>query len=65
MSNSLRDLAVELVTNPPPGSKLAEAKEYGVDLTLLLDNLFKSPTERIRELDRAQRFLDELRSAFK
>jgi hypothetical protein len=43
-------LALELINNPPPGSKLAEAKEYGIDLTLLLSNLRLTPTERARRL---------------
>jgi hypothetical protein len=41
-------LAYELITNPPPGSKLAAAKEYGIDLTLLYENLKLTPTERAR-----------------
>jgi hypothetical protein len=43
-------LALELINNPPPGSKLAEAKEWGVDLTLLLENLKLSMTERLSKL---------------
>jgi hypothetical protein len=65
MDSSLYSRAQALVVAPPTGSKLAAAKEYGIDLTLLLESLFKSPTERIRELERAQRFLEELRSAAK
>ena len=48
MTPEQRTLAYELITNPPPGSKLAEAKEWGVDLTLLLANLERTPTERAR-----------------
>ena len=39
-------LALELISNPPQGSKLAEAKQYGIDLTLLLSNLAVTPTQR-------------------
>jgi hypothetical protein len=48
MTPEQRKLAYELITNPPPGSKLAEAKEWGVDLTLLYENLERTPTERAR-----------------
>ncbi len=48
MTPEQRKLAYELITNPPLGSKLAEAKEWGVDLTLLLANLERTPTERAR-----------------
>jgi hypothetical protein len=36
---------------------LHRAAEFGVDLTLLVENLRQSPTERVR---RAQRFLDSV-----
>ncbi len=53
----------ELIQNPTPGSKLAEAKEYGIDLTLLLENLKLTPTERLQNLMEAQLFVLELRRA--
>jgi hypothetical protein len=43
MTPEQRKLAYELITDPPPGSKLAEAKEWGVDLTLLYANLERTP----------------------
>lgn len=58
-----RDRLIELITNPPPGSKLAAAKEYGIDLTLLVENLSLTPTERLRNLDAAQSLFGELRKA--
>jgi hypothetical protein len=48
MTPEQRKLAYELITDPPPGSKLAEAKEWGVDLTLLYANLERTPSERAR-----------------
>ena len=39
----------ELFRNPPPNSKTAEAKEFGVDLSLLFRWLKLSPQERIEE----------------
>ena len=63
MTTAERDRLIELISNPPPGSKIAEAKAYGIDLTLLIDTLALTPTERLRALDRAQPFLSELRRA--
>ena len=37
--------------NPPPGSAAARATEFGIDLTLTLENLRLTPEERIRKLD--------------
>ena len=38
--------------NPPPGSAAARAVEFGIDLTLTLENLRLTPEERIRRLDK-------------
>ncbi len=53
----------ELIAEPPLGSKLAAAKEYGIDLTLLLQSLDLTPTERLRQLAKAQPLMEELRRA--
>jgi hypothetical protein len=37
--------------NPPPGSAAERAVEFGIDLTLTLENLRLSPEQRIRKLD--------------
>lgn len=65
MSPTERERLIALINDPPPGSKIAEAKRYGIDLTLLVESLEMTPTERLRALDRAQPFLDELRRAGK
>ena len=41
----------EYFLNPPPGSAAARAVEFGIDLTLTLENLRLTPEERIRKLD--------------
>lgn len=46
---------LDLVTNPPPGSELAKAREFGVDLTLFLSTLRRTPTERARSLSEGAR----------
>ncbi len=55
----------DLIMNPPPGSAIAAAKEYGVDLTLTLRRLLLTPTERSRELEGALEFVSQLRAARK
>ena len=37
--------------NPPPGSAAERAAEFGIDLTLILENLRLTPEERILKLD--------------
>lgn len=37
--------------NPPPGSAAERAAEFGIDLTLTLENLRLTPEERIRKLE--------------
>lgn len=63
MNTQQRDRGVELIMNPPLGSKLAAAKEFGIDLTLLLENLALTPTERLQKLWAAGVFYEELRQA--
>jgi len=65
MNDRDRNRILKLVGNPPAGSKLAAARDYGFDLTLFLHSLELSPEERLRELDAAQPFLAELRQAVK
>ena len=43
----------ENLLNPEPGSKAAAARDYGIDLTQLAENLRLSPSERIKRNDAA------------
>lgn len=58
MTPEQETLALELINNPPPGSDLAVAKEFGVDLTLLISTLRRTPTERARALSLGSRIFD-------
>jgi hypothetical protein len=63
MKSSERDRLFELVANPPPGSKIESAKKYGVDLTVNVRKLLLTPTERVREIENALRFAEDLQTA--
>ena len=57
----------EKLLNPKPGSKIAAAKEFGIDLTLLVRQLRLTPEERLNELQSAmesfESFADEAQKA--
>ena len=63
MTRKQRKLAYELISNPPPGSAIAAAKDYGIDLTLLVENLSLTPTERARKFNESANSLRILRRA--
>ena len=58
MTSEQEKLALELIHNPPPDSALAAAKEFGVDLTLLVSTLRRTPTERARSLSERSAIFD-------
>ena len=49
----------EKLLNPRPGSKAAAAKEFGIDLTLLIKNLRLTPQQRVDNLQKSMRSLDK------
>jgi hypothetical protein len=53
--------AEELLLNPPPGGRIEAARDHGIDLTLLVERLRKTPEERVRDLQSAAAALEELR----
>lgn len=53
--------AVERLLNPPPGGRIEAARAHGIDLTLLVERLRKTPEERVRELQRAAAGLEVVR----
>ena len=60
-----RTWLIGLINDPPPGSKLAAAKEFGIDLTLLLTTLELTPTQRLERLGAGQSFVEDLRDAMR
>ncbi len=55
----------QLIINPRPGSKVAAAKEFGIDLTLTFGQLKKTPQERVEHQQSAMRSLEEFRRQVK
>jgi len=53
--------ARQLILNPPPNSKIAAAKEFGIDLTLLLRKLRLTPEQRLDELQQTMESFEEFR----
>ena len=53
----------QLIMNPRPGSKVAAAQEFGIDLTLTLGQLKKTPQERLENQQSAMRGLEEFARA--
>jgi hypothetical protein len=53
----------QMIMNPRPGSKIAAAREFGIDLTLTFEQLKKTPQERIDDLQSSMRGLEELARA--
>lgn len=52
-----------LIQNPPPGSAIHAAKDFGVDLYATLENLRLTPSERMLRAFGESRFAAELREA--
>jgi hypothetical protein len=50
----------EKLLNPKPGSKIAAAKEFGIDLTLIVRQLRLTPEERLKELEQEMIVFEEL-----
>ena len=57
MTREQEALLLELINNPPPGSEMAKAKEFGVDLSLFHSTLRRTATERAQSLSNASEFL--------
>lgn len=55
----------EKLLNPKPGSKIAAAKDFGIDLTLTASQLRLTPQQRIDNLQASMKFLAELDKARK
>ena len=57
--------AEEHLLNPPPGSAAARARDFGIDLTLIIQRLRLTPEERLRQLQRAMVEIETMRDGLK
>ena len=55
--------AAERLRNPAPGSRIAAAKIYGIDLTLLISQLRLTPAERVARMLKASQVAGTVRGA--
>ena len=55
----------QLILNPRPGSKVAAAIELGIDLTLMFEQLKKTPQQRVEDAQNAMRDLENFRQDIK
>jgi hypothetical protein len=57
--------AEERLRHPRPGSRIDAAQRFGIDLTLLIENLRLSPGERVREMLQVVAAAEQVRGAAK
>ena len=55
--------AIDRLQNPIPGGKVDAAKKFGVDVTLLIEQLKLSPAERARRMHGAAQAAESSRGA--
>ena len=48
---------------PAPGSAIARARDFGIDLTLLIAQLRLSPDERVRKLQQNMKIFAQIQGA--
>jgi hypothetical protein len=59
--NEAINCAEERLLNPPPGGRIEAARDHGIDLSLLVERLRKTPEERVRDLQCAAVDLEAVR----
>ena len=55
--------AASRLRNPAPGSRIEAAAKYGIDLTLLIEQLRLTPAERVRGMLSATETAERVRGA--
>ncbi len=57
--------AIDRLRSPRSGGAIAAARDFGVDLTLLIERLRRTPDERVRDLQKAMENLEAIRGRAK
>jgi len=57
------ELAAGRLRNPAPGSRIEAVKKYGIDLTLLIEQLRLTPAERVRRMQKVAQVAEHVRGA--
>ena len=55
--------AEDRLLHPAPGGEIAAARDFGVDLSLLVERLRRSPEERLLDLQAVMEFQEQIRGA--
>ena len=55
--------AEQRLLDPAPGGEIAAARDFGVDLSLLVERLRRSPEERLLDLQAVMEFQEQIRGA--
>ena len=54
---------IQRLRSPRPGGAIAAARDFGVDLTLLIERLQRTPEQRLRDLQKIMQNLEAVRGA--
>jgi hypothetical protein len=52
---------VEKLLSPVPGGRIASARDFGIDLSLIAENMRLTPEEKLRKLQSAMNSFEKLR----
>jgi len=63
MTRDTEERLRQLIDHPPEGSAIAEARDFGVDLYSILENLKLTPAERFRRAAEETDFVRRLRGS--
>ena len=61
----MKSPAEERLRNPLPDSAIARARDFGIDLTLLIERLRLTPEERVSRLQQEMMAFDQIRGKTK
>jgi hypothetical protein len=54
-------IAEDRLRNPAPGSRIEAAKKYGIDMSLLIEQLRLTPAERAEKMESASEAVEQMR----